>query len=323
MLKIFVLFACFAALAVAQTPCSPNNIVDVAGAAGLSTLAGFLNTAGLTATLSSADSPAPFTVFGPTNQAFTNANLPTLNATQLDDVLKYHVIAGQNISSGDLAATQVATMLNTATATITKNGAAVKVQSYANVVNADNFACNGVAHVIDHVLIPPCAPARAGRISNAVEVAMAAGLNQLVSAAVTAGLDVTLSNDAPAGTGGYTIFAPTDAAFAAAGLSNPTAAELRNVLLFHVVSGRILSSDLQAANVVTTLQGGSLSVTVSGNTVTVNGGQTTGAVVATANVQACNAVIHVIDKVLLPAAAAHIIPTLAMVFGILLAVIVM
>jgi len=286
-------------------------------------LAQQLNTAGLTATLSSADSPAPFTVFAPNNQAFTNANLPTLNSTQLDDLLKYHVIGMSNISSGDLAATQAPTMLNGAAATITKNGNTVKVESYANVIAADNFACNGVAHVIDHVLIPPCVPERSGRISNAVEVAVASQLNQLVSAAVTAGLDGTLSTDNAAGTGGYTIFAPTDAAFAAAGLSNPTAAELRNILLFHVVSGRVLSSDLAAANTVTTLQGGSLSITVSGNTVTVNGGQTTGATVAIANVQSCNAVIHVIDKVLLPAAAAHIVPALAMVFGALLAVTVM
>jgi transforming growth factor-beta-induced protein len=152
-----------------------------------------------------------------------------------------------------------------------------------------------VAHVIDHVLIPPCAPERPGRLSNAVELAGAAGLSELVNAAVAAGLGGTLSSDGP-----YTIFAPSNAAFEAAGLVNPTVEELVNILTFHVVEGRILSSDLAATQTVTTLQGGSLTVTKSGSAVSVSGGLTSDASVILANQQSCNAVVHVIDKVLVP-----------------------
>jgi uncharacterized surface protein with fasciclin (FAS1) repeats len=173
-----------------------------------------------------------------------------------------------------------------------------------------------VAHVIDHVLIPPCAPERPGRLSNAVELASAAGLSELVNAAVAAGLGGTLSGDGP-----YTIFAPSNAAFQAAGLVNPTMAELVNILTFHDVNGRLLSSDLAAAQMVTTLQGGMLSVTKSGNTVSVSGGSTSNAMVTLANQQSCNAVVHVIDKVLVPGAAATLMPAMALLLAVLLAVV--
>merc|ERR1711916_30913 len=144
------------------------------------------------------------------------------------------------------------------------------------------------------------------------ELASASGLTELVNAAIAAGLNATM------GTGGpYTVFAPTNAAFTAAMLGSPSASELANVLTFHVVNGRILSSDLSASQTVPTLQGGSITITSSGGAVRVSGGTTTAALVTSANNQACNAVVHIIDKVLLPGMGALLIPS---AFGLLLAV---
>jgi uncharacterized surface protein with fasciclin (FAS1) repeats len=137
-------YRCIAKLVAGR--CS-TNLIEVATGAGLSTLGGLVQSAGLTATLSSSNAPAPFTVFAPTNEAFTNANLPSLSAAQLDDMLKYHVIAGANIASGDLAPTQTPAMLNGVGATVTKDGSSVAVNGYAAVVAADNAGKEAICFV--------------------------------------------------------------------------------------------------------------------------------------------------------------------------------
>jgi uncharacterized surface protein with fasciclin (FAS1) repeats len=131
-----------------------------------------------------------------------------------------------------------------------------------------------------------------------VDVAADAGtFKTLLTAVRAAGLEEALR-----GAGPFTVFAPTDAAFAAlpAGtveslLANPE--QLRAVLTYHVVSGRVMSADVVRAGTAhpTTLQGGSLDVRVVEGKVTVDG-----ATVVTADVAASNGVIHVIDRVVLP-----------------------
>jgi uncharacterized surface protein with fasciclin (FAS1) repeats len=131
-----------------------------------------------------------------------------------------------------------------------------------------------------------------------VTVASEAGqFNTLVAAVQAAGLVEALQGDGP-----FTVFAPRDAAFEAlpAGaldelLANPEA--LRAVLTYHVLPGRVSAADVVAAGgaMPTTLNGATLDITVSGGTVRVND-----ATVVTADVQARNGVIHVIDRVLLP-----------------------
>lgn len=134
-----------------------------------------------------------------------------------------------------------------------------------------------------------------GATGTIVEVADKAGsFATLLTALDAAGLTETLN-----GAGPYTVFAPTDAAFAAlpAGaleglLADPDA--LRNVLLHHVVTGRAAAADVAGLSSVTTLQGGTLAIS------TVDGVQVGNAQVVAADVDAANGVIHVIDTVLLP-----------------------
>jgi uncharacterized surface protein with fasciclin (FAS1) repeats len=129
-----------------------------------------------------------------------------------------------------------------------------------------------------------------------VDTAIAAGdFTTLVAAVQAAGLVDTLRGDGP-----FTVFAPTDAAFAAlpAGtvdslLANPD--QLRQVLLYHVVAGEVLAADVVGLTSATTAQGSSVPIQVSGSTVRVGGAN----VVAT-DVMASNGVIHVIDAVLIP-----------------------
>jgi len=154
-------------------------------------------------------------------------------------------------------------------------------------------ACGGGADDAElEVEVQEEAPA----VGNIVEVATAAGsFETLLAAAVAAGLAETLATGGP-----FTVFAPTDAAFAAlpagtveALLADPEA--LANILLFHVVSGIVPAEQVAGLSSVTTLQGGELSIMAHDGAVMING-----ATVVAADVLASNGIIHVIDAVLLP-----------------------
>jgi uncharacterized surface protein with fasciclin (FAS1) repeats len=132
-----------------------------------------------------------------------------------------------------------------------------------------------------------------------VDTAVAAGSFKTLAAALTAA-DLI---GALKGTGPFTVFAPTDAAFAKlpAGtldslLKPENKEKLKGILLYHVVSGKIMAADIKGAAKPATLQGGTLDVKAGAAGVTVNGAKVTGA-----DVKASNGVIHVIDAVLLPA----------------------
>jgi uncharacterized surface protein with fasciclin (FAS1) repeats len=132
---------------------------------------------------------------------------------------------------------------------------------------------------------------------NIVQTAVAAGqFKTLVALVKKAGLAGTLSGKGP-----FTVFAPTDAAFAKvpkatlAALGKNTA-ELKAVLLYHVVSGDVPASKVVMLKSAKTLDGGkTVAISVSGTTVKVNGAK-----VVTADVKASNGLIHVIDRVLIP-----------------------
>ena len=132
---------------------------------------------------------------------------------------------------------------------------------------------------------------------NIVETATEAGtFTTLVAAIDRAGLASTLAGEGP-----FTVFAPSDEAFAQlpAGtveslLADP--AKLAKVLTYHVVPGRVSSADVVGLASAPTVNGEKLSVSVNG------GVQIDGATVISADIEASNGVIHVIDKVLLPAA---------------------
>merc|ERR1711985_62106 len=240
----------------------------------------------------------PFTVFAPTDAAFT-ALLDSLGVTKaellarddLADILKYHVLSGSSVMSADLAAAQDVTTLEGSSLTVTKDDSTVMAGS-ASVSAADISCSNGVIHVIDSVLLPPVIP-------DIVETAISAGnFTVLVEALQTAGLV-----DALKGAGPFTVFAPTDAAFIAL-LDNlgVTKAELlarddlADILKYHVLSGSsVMSADLAATQDVTTLEGSTLTVTKDDSTVMAGS-----ASVSTADISCSNGVIHAIDSVLLP-----------------------
>jgi uncharacterized surface protein with fasciclin (FAS1) repeats len=135
---------------------------------------------------------------------------------------------------------------------------------------------------------------------NIVQTAQQAeGFNTLVEALQAAGLVEALEGEGP-----FTVFAPTDSAFAALGstldqlLEEGNRDQLRSVLQYHVVSGKAMASDVVGMESATTLAGPSVGIQVNDGTVKLQGRNE--ATVVQADIEASNGVIHVIDTVLLP-----------------------
>merc|ERR1711957_891941 len=202
----------------APTP-APKNLVELAQSVDiLSTLVAAVVAGDLVATLSS---PGPFTVFAPTNDAFAALPAGTLdsllqpeNKGTLVDILTYEIVSGKVLST-DLGPSQEVATVQGNTLLIKATNGAVTVNG-RNVVAADNQATNGVMHIIDGVLLPtllPPAPTLAPTPApkNLVELAQSVDvLSTLVAAVVAGDLVETLSSAGP-----FTVFAPTNDAFAA------------------------------------------------------------------------------------------------------------
>jgi uncharacterized surface protein with fasciclin (FAS1) repeats len=145
------------------------------------------------------------------------------------------------------------------------------------------------------IAVALAAASLAAQARDIVDTAVAAGnFNTLVTALRAAGLVDTLKGPGP-----FTVFAPTDAAFAKIPRAQLDALladrnRLTQVLTFHVVPGRVMAADVRPGEV-TTVQGGRLTVASTGGTVTVNGARVTATDIA-----ASNGVIHVIDTVVIP-----------------------
>ena len=236
----------------------------------------------------------PFTVFAPTDDAFAAAGIDLTtfdtdeeNAT-LVDILTYHVYAG-SVEAAEVTDGMTATMLNGDDATFTVTNESVMIGD-ATVTMADVMASNGIIHVIDKVLMPPA------DLVDIPTVAQGTGIHDsLVAAVIQAELLSTLQGEGP-----FTVFAPTDDAFAAAGVdlaaldNDEGKAALTNILLYHVVSGTVPSSAVTDGLVAAAVNGDDLTFTV-GDGVMVNDAN-----VILADVMASNGIIHVIDKVLIP-----------------------
>ncbi len=263
------------------------SITEIAAAdAQFSTLVGALQSTGLDAAL---DGDGEFTVFAPTNDAFAalpEGTLESLTEQQLETILLYHVL-GAEVFSGQLEAQQAPETLSGEEIFVTASAGGVTVNAAASVTTADIEARNGVIHVIDEVLMPDAF----GTIVN--NAAKRYFLSSLVEAVIQADLVDALLGDGP-----FTVFAPTDEAFAAIAsvAADLTAEELSNVLLYHVIQGEVLSTDLQPSQQVTALNGETLTIEVAGGAATINGS----ADITTVDIQGTNGVIHVIDEVLLP-----------------------
>jgi len=270
----------------------PKTIIETAQDAGsFTTLLAAVDAAGLTETLSG---EGPFTVFAPTDDAF--AKLPEGTVAillqdpegDLKDILLYHVVAGELMAADVASQPDAMTVLGKRLRFDTTDGVMV---DGAEVVVADIVCSNGVIHVIDAVMLPK---------GNIVETAVADGrFTTLVAAVQAAGLDEALSDE----TMDYTVFAPTDDAFAAlpagtveALLEDPQG-QLTDILLYHVADGRIMAADLVTMDTIDTLQGTALVVD------TTDGVMVDSATIIITDVECSNGVIHVIDAVMIPPAS--------------------
>lgn len=272
------------------------DIVDTAVANGnFKTLAAALGAADLVGALKG---DGPFTVFAPTDEAFSKLPAGTVeslllpeNKEKLKSILTYHVVAKQVPASTVVTLSGATTLMGERAAIRTENGA-VKVND-ATVVTTDIACDNGLIHVIDSVLLPAD--------KNLVETAVGAGtFNTLIAAAKAAGLAGALT-----GSDNLTVFAPTDEAFAKlpAGtveslLKPENKQQLASILKYHVVPGRVYSDAALNAGQAKTLQGASVTIAASENGAKVNSAN----LVAT-DLSASNGVIHVIDSVLMPPAS--------------------
>ncbi len=240
----------------------------------------------------------PFTVFAPTDDAFLTL-ATALNATAEDllalpgltDILLYHVVGAQVLST-DLADGATATTLLGEDVTVTINDGGIFIND-AQVTVADIVTDNGVVHVIDAVLLPPTEP----ETTTVVDVIVNSEVHNILEAAVIeADLAGALSGEGP-----FTVFAPTDDAFAALAAALDATAEdllalpgLADILLYHVVGAQVLSTDLADGATATTLLGEDVTVTINDGGIFINDAQVT-----VADIVTDNGVVHVIDAVLI------------------------
>jgi uncharacterized surface protein with fasciclin (FAS1) repeats len=269
------------------------NIVDTAVKAGMfKTLVAALTAADWAEALKG---EGPFTVFAPTDDAFAKLPAGTIetwlkpeNKATLASVLKYHVVKGSNKADKVVGMTN-ATTLNGQRVDIMVKESNVWLDK-AKVTKTDIECSNGVIHVIDTVLMPST--------KNVVETAMADGhFKTLTSLLTAADWAEALKGDGP-----FTVFAPTDEAFAKLpkatleSLMKPEGKEmLVSILKYHVVSGRVFSDDAAKMTEGKTLGGASFMVSKKGDTLMIDKAKVT-----KADIDASNGVIHVIDTVLMP-----------------------
>ena len=289
------------------TPTS-NTITDVVVSnPDFSTLRTAVLKANLQTTLSGT---GPFTVFAPTDAAFTAsgitaAALNALTPAQVESILLYHTL-GSKIMAAEVPVGPNAKVTTASgdSVFVTSNASGVYINGL-KVITADVAADNGVIHVLGKVLLPPA--------GNIVETAVASGLDSLVKA-------VTRATSAPGGdpslastlsSAKLTVFAPTNAAFtqlltalSLTDINNIPIATLVAVLKYHVVAGRAFSSDLSNTNLAM-IGGGNTTINLSngtggGPTITGSGNGTNRSNITATNIVCRNGVVHLIDRVLIP-----------------------
>ena len=296
-LAILVIASLLASPIVAADGMKRDTLSDIpANAQGTGvhdTLVSALSHAGLVGAL---QGDGPFTVFAPTDQAFTDAGFDLAafdtdeeNAT-LVDILTYHVVLGA-VASDDITDGMTVDAYNGDSLGFTLSSGTVMVND-ATVTQSDLMASNGIIHAIDKVLMPP------GDVADIPTVASGTGVHDsLVAAVIQAELLATLQGDGP-----FTVFAPTDDAFAAAGIdlaaldNDEGKATLTDILLYHVYAGSVVAGDITEGMMATMANGDDVTFTLEG------GLMVNDANIYPADVTASNGIIHVIDKVLMPPA---------------------
>ncbi len=333
----FILFSCSEddAPVVPPTTETPptQTIVELAVASdALTQLEAAVIKADLAGTLSGT---GPFTVFAPTDAAFT-ALLEALgsNYTSIDDfdtdaeiallknILLYHVIPSE-VKAGDLAAGQVETAFANNPISVIGSGNSFVIgdasETDAKITSTDIAATNGVVHLIDKVLLPQAALDFVAGLKDIVGIASSnEDFSVLVAAVVKTDLVETLKSEGP-----FTVFAPTNDAFVAlldalgSGYNSlddfDTAEEialLKNILLYHVVPAQVKSTDLVAGEVGTAYVDNSIAIIANADTFVIGDASDTNANITAIDFEATNGVVHVVDKVLLPQAAIDFVNTL-------------
>ncbi|SDI03722.1 fasciclin domain-containing protein [Winogradskyella thalassocola] len=324
-LKNFKLLSVFL-LVIGFTSCSDDDdnvttpatttVIDVALENNLTSLAAALQATDLVTTL---QGEGPFTVFAPTNDAFTQLlndtgldldNLSTAEEALVKNILLNHVIIGATVTSTDLVnagsgyTNTAATGPNEANLSLyytTSNG--VMLNGSSTVTNADNTATNGIVHIVDEVIGLPTIATFA--TTNPALSNLVAALQLADSGTPTVPYIATVS-DATAGP--FTVFAPSNDAFADllleldpsgnTALGDLAPATVDAVLTYHIVSGNVQSSGLPNGTV-TTL-GGNITADNTAFTLTDPNARVSNIVTSLVDIQSINGVVHVIDKVLLP-----------------------
>ncbi len=284
------------------------NIMDIAAADDrFDTLEAAVKAANLADALAA---PGNLTVFAPTDDAFAALPAELIDALLADpsgaltQILLYHVVPGSFDSSAVLASSSLETLQGSDLTVSLRDG-----KPYVNdsqIIITDIHAKNGIIHVIDAVLVPPVAlPDTAAaemmdksELPTIAEIAIADGrFDTLVAALSAAGLAETFLQP-----GDYTVFAPTDDAFAAlpagtveALLADPTG-QLTTILLYHVVGDSLSRDQIATDDYITTLEGRPLTVNRDGSAII----DINGAKLLITDIQASNGIIQVIDTVLIP-----------------------
>ncbi len=289
----------------AEKAAEQKNIIETAvGAGSFKTLAAALKAGGLIEAL---QAKGPFTVFAPTDKAFAKLPKETVasllkpeNKKKLVDILTYHVVKGEVPAKVAVTLTQ-AKALNKKTFKInnTKKGLYI---NKSKVVKADINCSNGIIHVIDTVLLPPAEKKyqKASNQKDIIQTAVGAGAFKTLAAALEAGgLVEALQADGP-----FTVFAPTDDAFAklpkgtVESLLKPENKDkLVDILTYHVVAGKVPSKVAVTLTKANALNKKSLGIKNTANGLFINKSK-----VIKADIDCSNGVIHVIDSVLLPPA---------------------
>ncbi len=280
-----------------------QTIVEIAAAdERFSTLVAAVQAADLAETLSG---EGPFTVFAPTNDAFAalpEGTLDTLlmpeNKQQLVDILTYHVVPGKVMAADVVELSEADTVLGQPVSIRTDMGN-VYVND-AQVIITDIEASNGVIHVIDSVLLPQTDEAAGSdsEMMDIVDTAVADGRFTTLAAALgAADLIETLKGEGP-----FTVFAPTDDAFAALPegtvdslLLPENKDQLTSILTYHVVAGKVMAADVVELTEAETVQGSPVQIRVEDGKVFINDAE-----VIITDIETTNGVIHVIDSVILP-----------------------
>jgi len=287
-------------VAVCYADPSKTIVGNAVATPSLSTLVTVLTSPGYEPVKNALNSPGNFTVFAPDNAAFAAAGVDPAQVETVTQILYYHVL-GAVVKSTDLKALQFPNTLSSAkdfvnlggkgqVLGVTADASGVSINFgipgvgslTAHVKVADVICSNGVVHIIDRVLFFP-------KLTS--QTASDAGLSELVKALVKANLVAAVDS-----TPGITIFGPTNAALKAVNWDTLPLQTLTSVLTYHVVPALAYSTDLSDGEVVPTLQGGKIKISVSSTGVKINDAN-----VAVANALVKNGVVHVIDKVLIPA----------------------